>query len=63
MLMKKKRFYEKPEMQVVELRQQPQILAGSSVLGANDAGLTNYGSANDDVDITEIISSGEWLWN
>ena len=57
-----KKQYEKPAMQVFELRQQPQLLAGSSVLGANDAGLTNYGSANDDVDPSEILS-GEWLWN
>ena len=28
-LMKQKRFYEKPQMEVFELRQQPQILAGS----------------------------------
>ena len=28
--MKKKQFYEKPSMQVFELRQQPQILAGSN---------------------------------
>lgn len=27
--MKQKRFYEKPAMQVFELQQQPQILAGS----------------------------------
>lgn len=33
MRMKKKRFYEKPEMQVFEFEQQPQILAGS--FGAN----------------------------
>jgi len=28
--MKKKQFYEKPSMQVFELKQQPQLLAGSS---------------------------------
>ena len=28
-LMKQKRFYEKPQMEVFELKQQPQILAGS----------------------------------
>jgi len=27
--MKKKQFYEKPSMKVYELRQQPQLLAGS----------------------------------
>ncbi len=31
--MKKKQFYEKPSMQVFELKQQPQLLAGS---GLND---------------------------
>ena len=29
--MKKKQFYEKPAMQVVKLKQQPQLLAGSSL--------------------------------
>ena len=33
--MKQKRFYEKPQMEVFELRQQPQILAGSG-LGGRD---------------------------
>ncbi len=33
--MKKKYFYEKPTMQVVELKQQPQLLTGS-------AGLDDY---------------------
>ena len=28
--MKKKQFYEKPSMQVVKLKQQPQLLAGSN---------------------------------
>ena len=31
--MKKKQFYEKPSMKVFELKQQPQLLAGS---GLND---------------------------
>lgn len=29
--MKKKQFYEKPSMKVFELKQQPQLLAGSAV--------------------------------
>ena len=33
--MKKKQFYEKPSMKVFELKQQPQLLAGS-------AGLEDY---------------------
>lgn len=31
--MKKKQFYEKPSMKVVELKQQPQLLAGSNGYG------------------------------
>ena len=31
--MKKKHFYEKPSMQVVQLKQQPQLLAGSGGSG------------------------------
>ena len=31
--MKKKQFYEKPSMQVVQLKQQPQLLAGSDGYG------------------------------
>ena len=31
--MKKKHFYEKPAMQVFELKQQPQLLAGSDGYG------------------------------
>ena len=32
--MKKKQFYEKPSMKVFELKQQPQLLAGSVTVGA-----------------------------
>jgi hypothetical protein len=35
---KEKRKYEKPAMQVFELRQQPQILAGSGLSDPNDYG-------------------------
>jgi len=31
--MKKKQFYEKPSMKVFELKQQPQLLAGSNADG------------------------------
>ena len=34
--MKKKQFYEKPSMQVFELKQQPQLLAGSFTGDRND---------------------------
>ena len=40
--MKKKQFYEKPSMQVFELKQQPQLLAGS---GLNDP--TDYTPGTD----------------
>ena len=36
--MKKKQFYEKPSMKVFELKQQPQLLAGSN----GQAGVQNY---------------------
>ena len=34
--MKKKQFYEKPSMKVFELKQQPQLLAGSTGSGYLD---------------------------
>ena len=34
--MKKKQFYEKPSMKVFELKQQPQLLAGSNGTGNLD---------------------------
>jgi len=34
--MKKKQFYEKPSMQVFELKQQPQLLAGSGLGNPDD---------------------------
>ena len=40
--MKKKQFYEKPSMQVFELKQQPTLLAGS---GLNDP--TDYSDGGD----------------
>jgi len=40
--MKKKQFYEKPSMKVVELKQQPQLLAGSL-----DATRNGYGDAEE----------------
>jgi len=36
--MKKKQFYEKPSMKVLELKQQPQLLAGSN----GQAGVQDY---------------------
>jgi len=34
--MKKKQFYEKPSMKVFELKQQPQLLAGSGLGNPSD---------------------------
>ena len=34
--MKKKQFYEKPSMKVLELKQKPQLLAGSNGGGTDD---------------------------
>jgi len=34
--MKKKQFYEKPSMKVFELKQQPQLLAGSGLGNPDD---------------------------
>ena len=36
--MKKKQFYEKPSMQVFELKQQPQLLQASGSVGATMTG-------------------------
>ena len=36
--MKKKQFYEKPSMKVFELKQQPQLLAGSEQYTRSDYG-------------------------
>lgn len=39
--MKIKRLYEKPSMKVYDLRQQPQLLAGSSSADLSGAGVDN----------------------
>ena len=39
--MKKKQFYEKPSMKVFELKQQPQLLAGSNP-APNQASIDDY---------------------
>lgn len=39
--MKKKQFYEKPSMKVFELKQQPQLLAGSNP-APNSASFEDY---------------------
>lgn len=42
--MKKKQFYEKPSMQVLELKQQQQLLAGSG----DQVGVQNYNWQSED---------------
>jgi len=42
--MKKKQFYEKPSMKVFELKQQPQLLAGSN----DQTGVQNYNWQSED---------------
>ena len=56
MMMKKR--YEKPTMRVVELQQRTMLLAGSAV----DATRDDYGDANPDVDLMNIVD-GNWMWN
>ena len=42
--MKKKQFYEKPSMKVLELKQKPQLLAGSN----GQAGVEDYNWQNEE---------------
>ena len=53
----KKKDYEKPAMQVVKLKQQQQLLAGS-VLSTR----LGYGEANSEVPVGEL-EEGTWVWN
>ena len=55
----KRKDYEKPTTQVVELQQRPMLLAGSVV----DATRDDYGDANFDVVDPENIVDGNWMWN
>ena len=56
----KRKDYEKPTTQVVELQQRTMLLAGSGV----DATRDDYGDANPDVDLSELDNiTGVWLWN
>ena len=61
----KKKEYLKPAMGVELIQQDEELLAGSGF----SAGRTNYGTANDGVDVSELDESelddetGEWIWN
>ena len=54
--MKKKRLYEKPSTEVVELQRRSMLLAGSL-----DTTRVDYGIANGDVDVN-ALTDGEWVW-
>ena len=56
--MKKKLMYQKPAMQVIELRQTQQLLQGST-----RATRQVYGDANQEVPIEEKDASGNWVWD
>ena len=45
--MTKKKIYEKPSMQVFELKQQPQLLAGSDVSATMDGTFTEDAAARE----------------
>lgn len=55
--MKKKQMYQKPAMQVIEMRQTPQLLQGST-----RATRQVYGVANQDVNPDEI-EDNVWVWD
>ena len=56
----KKKDYQKPTMQVVMLKQQQQLLAGSGVQSMR----SGYGEANDDVKSSELEEgTGTWVWD
>ena len=52
----KRKDYQKPTMNIVELQQRTMLQAGSVV----DATRYDYGIANGDV--TETLTNGEWVW-
>lgn len=56
----KRKDYQKPTMNVVQLQHQAHLLAGSGVQSMR----SGYGSANSDVDEEDIDEeTGTWLWN
>ena len=55
----KRKDYEKPTTQVVELQQRTMLLTGSVV----DATRDDYGEANPGVVDPGNLVGGEWLWN
>ena len=55
----KRKDYEKPTTQVVELQQRTMLLTGSGVVATRN----DYGVANDGVVDPENLLGGEWLWN
>ena len=56
----KRKDYQTPTMQVVQLRQRQHILAGSVSEGVSYS-RSGYGDANSDVD-EEEKTDGAWVW-
>ena len=60
----KRKDYEKPAMRVVKIQH-----TGMLMTSGFGAGRTNYGVANDGLDVSELDESeldhktGEWIWN
>ena len=56
----KRKDYQKPTMEIVQLQQQTHLMAGSGV----ESKRSGYGSANSDVDEEDLEEeTGTWLWN
>ena len=55
----KKKEYQKPAMRVVKIQH-----TGMLMTSGFGAGRTNYGTANDGLDESELDDkTGEWIWN
>ena len=55
----KRKDYQKPTMNIVQLQQQTHLMAGSGVQSMR----SGYGNANSDVEETEVEEgTGTWLW-
>ena len=54
----KRKDYEKPAMRVVKIQH-----TGMLMTSGFGAGRTNYGTANDGLDESELDSDGNWSWN
>ena len=57
----KRKFYDSPTTQVVQLEHQARLLDGSSLLNATRG--DGYGTANSGVAEGELDNDGNWIWN